>query len=324
MCEIALDLPCQTNSSTDCFITIWTRPYQLTYIQSIQKVKQRAPCWKRTNLHQSEHLRSWGRNLYPCQDAWTQKSALSSWQLRWIAPRSESSHSLWHSWIYNKQPFACPLNFSLSLSSDFIFFFVFIFFLFHSSSVIKRLFDRNQQETIKKLSSPLIWAEKLMLWTRTNRRNKWTHKQVYKQSFFYLHRLVGSCAPLLHRRGRSQAARRSEKPDHPPPPKARIFRLCQPETLRIWGGLPRLDRRVHRLPLPDRRGSGLGTPRNRPREVLRGPRTRRDDAPPRAQPRLQLMLMPPGSGRTLGQRLREPNRGRAPEESAAPRLGFGS
>jgi len=149
VCEIGLDLPCHTNSSTACFITILTRPYQLTYIQSIHKIKQRAPCWKRTNLHQSEHLRSWGRNLYPCQDAWTQKSAPSSWQPRWIAPRSESSHSLWHSWIYNTQPFACPLKifpfFLLILS-----FFCFYFFLFHTSSVIKRLFDRNQQETIKK------------------------------------------------------------------------------------------------------------------------------------------------------------------------------
>jgi len=40
-------------------------------------------------------------------------------------------------------------KFSLFSSSDFIFF-CFYFFLFHTSSVIKRLFDRNQQETIKK------------------------------------------------------------------------------------------------------------------------------------------------------------------------------
>ena len=89
---------------------------------------------------------------------------------------------------------------------------------------------------------------------------------MYKQSFFYLHRLVGSCAPLLHRRGRSQAERRWENPDHPRPPKTRIFRLCQPETLRIWGattaGSPR--------PSP----SPPGSPRIRARDTTKPPEGR--------------------------------------------------
>jgi hypothetical protein len=109
-----------------------------------------------------------------------------------------------------------------------------------------------------------------MLWTRINRRNKWTHKQVYKQSIFFIS--TASSARELHSYTVAEEAKppaAGTKPiKRPRPPKARTFPPLPAGKPPNWG-LPRLDRRVHRLPLPDRSGSGLGTPRNRPREGLR-------------------------------------------------------
>jgi hypothetical protein len=70
------------------------------------------------------------------------------------------------------------------------------------------------------------------------------NKCTSKQFFFNLHRLVGSCAPVLHRRGRRQAARRKEKSDHPP--KARTFPPLLAGNPPDWG-LP-LNRLIHDLP----------------------------------------------------------------------------
>lgn len=150
---------------------------------------------------------------------------------------------------------------------------------------------------------------------------------MYKQSFFfYLHRLVGSCAPLLHRGGSSQAAHRRTNP---------IVRPAEGPNLSAFASWKGSKLEANTAGSPCSSPSSPRSPRIRARYTTKPPerrpprpRTHGGEGPARAQPRppppLQPLQMPPERGGPLGQRLREPSQGRAPEESAAPGSDLGA